>query len=123
MVQIKVTVVEGRNLKKKDLTSESDPYVQIYLDDSKNPLQTTTKYNSNNPKWNEVLVLYETHCFVHSFIETNSFSSNHRPGENHLHVHVYDQDYIKNRKIKHDHIGSITIDLDDLFQKRRLNCQ
>ena len=35
MAQLQVTVVEGRNMKKKDLFSESDPFVQIYLDDKK----------------------------------------------------------------------------------------
>ena len=35
MGQLQVTVIEGRNLKKKDFFSESDPYVQIYLDEKK----------------------------------------------------------------------------------------
>ena len=57
MAQIQVTVVEGRNIKRKDLFSESDPFVQIYLDDKNIKQKTRVKHNSKNPQWNQILVL------------------------------------------------------------------
>lgn len=57
MAQLQVTVVEGRNLKKKDLFSESDPFVKIYLDDKYQAQQTKVKSNNKNPYWNETFVL------------------------------------------------------------------
>jgi Ca2+-dependent lipid-binding protein len=57
MAQLQVTVIEGRNLKKKDLFSESDPYVQIYLDDKKHKQKTKVISNTKNPEWNQTFVL------------------------------------------------------------------
>jgi Ca2+-dependent lipid-binding protein len=57
MAQLQITVVEARNLEQKDTFSENDVYVQIYLDDKKQQQKTKTKQNSNNPMWNESLVL------------------------------------------------------------------
>ncbi len=57
MAQLQVTVVEAKNLKKKDLFSENDPFVQIYLDDIQLKQKTKTKHNSKNPRWNQSLVL------------------------------------------------------------------
>ncbi len=57
MAQLQVTVIEGKNLKKKDLFSENDPYVQIYLDDKHQKQKTKVKSNSKNPHWNESFVL------------------------------------------------------------------
>jgi Ca2+-dependent lipid-binding protein len=57
MAQLQVTVIEGKNLKKKDLFSENDPYVQIYLDDKHQKQKTKVKNNSKNPHWNESFVL------------------------------------------------------------------
>ena len=50
-------VVEGRNLRKKDLFSERDPFVQIYLDDIKQKQRTQVKHNTKNPQWNQTFVL------------------------------------------------------------------
>jgi len=58
MAQLQVTVIEGRNLKKKDLFTENDAFVQIYLDDEKQKQKTKVQYNSKNPKWNQSFVLY-----------------------------------------------------------------
>jgi len=57
MAQLQVTVIEGRNLKKKDLFSENDPYVQLYLDDKKQKQKTKVKNNCKTPQWNESFVL------------------------------------------------------------------
>lgn len=57
VAQLEVTVIEGRNLKKKDLFSESDPYVLVYLDDKKQKQKTTVIDNCKNPKWNQTFVL------------------------------------------------------------------
>ena len=58
MAQLQVTIVEGRNLKKKDFFSESDPFVQIYLDDKKQKQKTSVQKNMKNPQWNQSFVLY-----------------------------------------------------------------
>jgi len=57
MAQLVIKVVEGRNLKKKDLFSESDPYVQMYLEDKKQKQKTTVKSDTKNPVWNETFIL------------------------------------------------------------------
>jgi Ca2+-dependent lipid-binding protein len=57
MAQLQVTVIEGRSLKKKDLFSESDPFVQMYLDDKKHKQITKAKSNTKNPQWNQTFVL------------------------------------------------------------------
>jgi Ca2+-dependent lipid-binding protein len=57
MAQLQVTVIEGRNLKKKDLFSENDAYVQLYLDDKKQKQKTKVKNNCKTPQWNESFVL------------------------------------------------------------------
>lgn len=67
MAQLQITVVEGRNLKKKDFFSESDPFVQIYLDDKNQKQKTTVKSNTKNPTWNETFVLYVSCTFVYFF--------------------------------------------------------
>ena len=52
-----MTVIEGRNLKKKDLFSENDTFIQIYLDDKKQKQKSKVIYNSKNPQWNQTFVL------------------------------------------------------------------
>jgi Ca2+-dependent lipid-binding protein len=58
-------------------------------------------------------------CFVRFFllfskeINISVYFSNHFQGQDILHVDVYDDDIIKN-----DIIGSLKIDLQDLYQKR-----
>jgi Ca2+-dependent lipid-binding protein len=58
MAQLQVTVIEGRNLKKKDLFTDNDAFVQLYLDDEKQKQKTRVENNSKNPKWNQSFVLY-----------------------------------------------------------------
>lgn len=57
MAQLQITVLEGRNLKKKDTISENDPFVEIYFDEKHSKQKTQTKQNCKNPRWNEILVL------------------------------------------------------------------
>ena len=57
MAQLQVTVIEAKNLKKKDTLSENDPFVQIYLDDKNLKQKTKTKQNSKAPVWNQSFVL------------------------------------------------------------------
>lgn len=57
MAQLQVTLVEGRNLKQKDTFSENDAYVQMYLDDKHQKQKSKVIQNSNNPKWNQSIVL------------------------------------------------------------------
>ncbi|CAF1132306.1 unnamed protein product [Rotaria magnacalcarata] len=98
MAQLQVTVVEAKNLKKKDTLSENDPFVEIYLDDSNYKQKTKAKKNAKNPKWNQ------------------SFVFNHLYGQDILHVEVYDEDSVKN-----DKIGSVQIDLHELYQKGHID--
>jgi Ca2+-dependent lipid-binding protein len=63
MAQIQVTIIEGRNIKKKDLFSQSDPFVQIYLDDKNQQQKSQVKHNTKNPQWNETIVLYDIFTF------------------------------------------------------------
>ena len=57
MAQLQVTVVQAKNLKKKDLFSENDPFVEIYLDDKNQKQKTTVKRNTKTPHWNETFLL------------------------------------------------------------------
>jgi len=112
MAQLQVTIIEGRNLKKKDLFSENDPFVQIYLDENQKQ-KTKVKHNSKNPTWNQIFVLYICLLFFSIELNLSIYFSNHFQGQDILHIDVYDEDTIKN-----DIIGSLTIDLQDLYEKR-----
>jgi Ca2+-dependent lipid-binding protein len=57
MAQLQVTVIEARNLKKKDTLTENDPFVEIYLDDKHLKQKTKTKQNCKTPHWNQSFVL------------------------------------------------------------------
>lgn len=57
MAQIQVIVVEGRNLKKKDLFSDNDPFVELYLDEKSVKQKTKVERNSKTPQWNETFIL------------------------------------------------------------------
>ena len=57
MAQLQVTVVEARNLKKKDRLSDNDPYVRLRLDDQREKQRTKTKNNDKTPYWNQIFVL------------------------------------------------------------------
>ena len=115
MAQLQVTVVEARNLKKKDTLSENDPFVQLYLDDKRHSQKTKTKQDAKTPQWNQTFILsvfflifFFSRCFSRRF-------SNHLHGQDTLHVEVYDEDSVRNEKI-----GSIGINLNDLYEKGSL---
>ncbi len=57
MGQLEVKVIEGINFKKKDLFTDNDAFVEIYLDDKKEKQKTKVEYNSKNPKWNQTFFL------------------------------------------------------------------
>ena len=57
MAQLQVITIEGRNLKKKDLFSQSDAFVKIYLDDEHQKQKSKVKHNSKNPRWNQTFFL------------------------------------------------------------------
>ena len=57
MAQLQVTIVEAKNLTKKDTFSENDPFVEVYLDKKQLKKRTKTKQNSKFPHWNETFVL------------------------------------------------------------------
>jgi len=57
MAQIQVSVIEARNLKKMDLFSESDGFVEVYLNKKKKKYRTKVVYNTKNPYWNEIVIL------------------------------------------------------------------
>ncbi|CAF1059443.1 unnamed protein product [Adineta ricciae] len=78
--------------------NESDPFVQVYLDDKKQKQKTTVQKNTKNPQWNQ------------------SFVFNHLTGQHILHVDVYDKDIFIN-----DKIGSIEIDLHDLYDEGHID--
>ena len=46
MTQLIVKMIEGTNLKKKDLFSKNDAYVKIYLDDKKQKQKTSVQHDS-----------------------------------------------------------------------------
>ncbi|CAF1521156.1 unnamed protein product [Adineta steineri] len=94
MAQLQVTVVEAKNLTKKDTLSQNDPFVEIYLDNKHLKQKTKTKQNSKTPQWNQTFVF------------------NHLTGQDILNVDVYDEDSVKDEKI-----GSIQINLHDLYKK------
>ncbi|CAF3053334.1 unnamed protein product [Rotaria sp. Silwood2] len=94
MAQLQVHVIEARNLARKDKFSKDDAFLEIYLDDINQKQKTTVKRRSNDPVWNE------------------SFFFNHAEGQNILHIDAYDKDLIKK-----DKIGSLQIDLHNLYFK------
>ncbi|CAF1446176.1 unnamed protein product [Adineta steineri] len=98
MAQLQVTVVEAKNIKRKDFFSESDPFVQVYLDNKNNKQKTKVKRNTKNPQWDEILVL------------------NHLKGQDFLYVDICDKDPLKD-----DIIGSIKIDLSDLYETNHID--
>ncbi|CAF0821088.1 unnamed protein product [Rotaria sordida] len=98
MAQLEVTIIEGRNLIKKDKFSQNDAFIEIYFDDKKQKQKTNVIKNSNNPIWNQ------------------SFVFNHLRGQDTLHIDVYDQDTFNNQLI-----GFIHIDLHDLYNKGHID--
>jgi Ca2+-dependent lipid-binding protein len=53
---LKVTIIEGRDLKDKDFLRKDDAYIEIYLDKD-NRQKTTTIKDTDNPTWNETFIL------------------------------------------------------------------
>jgi hypothetical protein len=61
---VAVTVVEARNLAKRDVIGSSDPYVTISVENMKE--QTEVIHNNLNPKWNKSFNLYAYFSFLSS---------------------------------------------------------
>ena len=53
---LRVTVVEARKLKDKDVVGKDDAYIELYLDKDYKQRTTTIK-DTNNPTWNETFSL------------------------------------------------------------------
>lgn len=88
---LEVIVVEGRDLKDKDLMGQNDAFVEIYID-KKYKQRTTTISNTNNPIWNE------------------RFTFNLQKNDETIHFDVYDADLIGR-----DSIGNCKIKLKHVF--------
>ena len=67
MAQLQITAVEGKNLMQKDRFSKTDTFLQIYLDDISQKQKSSTRKNSNNPKWNQTFFLYDYFTSLHCF--------------------------------------------------------
>jgi Ca2+-dependent lipid-binding protein len=110
MAQLQIIVVEGRNLKKKDLFSDNDAFVQIYLDKKSEKNKTKVKHNSTVPRWNQTfvfLVIFLFNIIKYFICLVIIYTDNDI-----LHIDVYDEDTIKN-----DKIGSLIIDLHHLYHQ------
>ena len=88
---LEVLVVEGRDLKDRDIVGQNDAYVEIYMD-KKYKQRTTTVSNSNHPTWNQRFVF------------------NVNRGDDTIHFDVYDED-----TIGRDSIGNCKIKLKHVF--------
>ncbi len=94
-VIIRIYILQLRNLAKKDLLNDSDPYIKIYLGDKlKVNEQKNYKEDSKNADWNKY---YDIHSEF--------------PGDSTLKIEVWDYDSI----FKDELIGYTTIDLEDRF--------
>ncbi|CAF4451974.1 unnamed protein product, partial [Adineta steineri] len=82
---LQVTIVEGRNLKDKDIVGKDDAYIELYVDKDYKQ-RTTTAKDTNTPAWNE------------------TFTFPLRKHQDELHLHVYDVD-----TVGRDSIGSKTV--------------
>ncbi|CAF3802155.1 unnamed protein product [Adineta steineri] len=87
---LRVTVVEGRNLKDEDTLGQNDAFVELYLDHDYKQRTATIK-DTNSPTWNE------------------QFSFNLQKGQDNLHIKVYDAD-----EVGKDAIGSAKVCLKKL---------
>ena len=94
-VVIRVYILQLNDLPSKDLTSESDPYIKIYLGDEKK-VDEQKNYidNCNNAKW------YKYYDIIGEF-----------PGDSTLRIEVWDYDPIFRDEI----IGITQIDLEDRY--------
>ena len=94
-VIIRLYILQLKNLPNKDIGSESDPYIKIYLG-SQLKINEKDNYieNSNNADW------YKYYDIITEF-----------PGESTIKIEVWDNDPI----FKDELIGSTKIDLEDRF--------
>ena len=92
-----VNIVEGRNLKDRDMVGQNDAYVEIYVD-KKYKQRTTAIANSNNPVWNE------------------NFTFNLQKGDDDIHFSVYDDDVVGR-----DSIGNGKVKLKHVFDDGRFD--
>jgi len=53
-----IDVIDGKNLRKSDTASASDPYVSMKVKGLHRPRKTTVKKNTSNPRWNEGINLH-----------------------------------------------------------------
>ncbi|CAF3137472.1 unnamed protein product [Rotaria socialis] len=88
---LEVIVVEGRNLKDRDIVGQNDAYIEIYTD-KKYKQRTKTISNTNNPAWNE------------------RFTFNIHKGDDTIHFDVYDAD-----TVGRDSIGNCKVKLKHVF--------
>jgi Ca2+-dependent lipid-binding protein len=52
--ELDIKLIEGKNLKKTDLVGKTDPFVVMYVRQTKDKMKSSTiKKNSLNPVWNE----------------------------------------------------------------------
>ncbi|CAF3338540.1 unnamed protein product [Rotaria sp. Silwood1] len=88
---LEVIVVEGRELKDRDIVGQNDAYIEIYTE-KKYKQRTKTISNTNNPVWNE------------------RFTFNVHKGDDTIHFDVYDADVVGK-----DAIGSCKVKLKHVF--------
>ncbi|KAI7887129.1 hypothetical protein K492DRAFT_189544 [Lichtheimia hyalospora FSU 10163] len=93
--KLAVTVVEAQDLKKEDVVSDNDVYVEAWL--NKNYKQKTgTMKNTSSPIWNETLV----------------FPVEKGDKENKLYVRVLDKDVVDS-----DKIGEGKLDFSNVYKE------
>jgi Ca2+-dependent lipid-binding protein len=56
MGELQISIIEGKNFDKKDLFSDNDAFVELYLDDKKE--KTKVEHNCKTPHWNQTFILY-----------------------------------------------------------------
>ena len=104
---LRVTIVEARQLKDRDLIGEDDPFVELYLDKEAKQ-RTATIQETNNPIWNETFTLFVRLRFSFRLLtKIFSDSSPLHKHQDHLHIHVYDDD----DRHRRDSIGSAKVNL------------
>ncbi|CAF1626992.1 unnamed protein product, partial [Adineta ricciae] len=84
---LEVSVIEGRNLKDKDVVGKNDAYVEVYVDKDYKQRTVTVK-DTNDPTWNQ------------------RFTFNLKSNPDYLYLNVYDEDVVGR-----DSVGSAKIDL------------
>ena len=90
---LRVTLVKGQNLEKKDLFGKSDPYATIQVGDNK--YKTKVVNNNQNPEWNRDFDI----C-----VDGNENAS--------VHIEVFDKDTFG----KDDSLGMVNVEIGKLMQ-------